>query len=332
MTCAEPLMNPPPTQVAPMVSTPTPKPMSLPASITWIFTSTLCNTHSDQFMGSFAITNICSCCYPLRVVMCIYFTHLLVSPTLYFYLYFYLLCVCFLLPCLPSCPESDLFCCLWNQLCANCAKRPGLWRTVHMPVSTNGDTITVFSSPWALPSFSPWALRGRIWWWQPGPPSSLPLSPQSSPGNADLFQNRENFLFQEWEPGWMWSMISGNVHLAGHHVGDVGVDAGVEGSAQGRISHDALKIVSFLHLQLHSAIHSMPTQLKRVHCLGLKQLWSTDPTLSWDPQLHVSDWCFLGPVERVLQDEPPKQSCWKYQDFESCLWQWHVMFHEKMVE
>ena len=35
------------------------------------------------------------------------------------------------------------------------------------------------------------------------------------------------------------------VHLAGHHVGDVGVDAGVEGSAQGRISHDALKIVSF---------------------------------------------------------------------------------------
>ena len=78
--------------------------------------------------------------------------------------------------------------------------------------------------------------------------------------------------------------------------------------------------------------HSMPTQLKRVHCLGLKQLWSTDPTLSWDPQLHVSDWCFLGPVERVLQDEPPKQSCWLYQDFESCLLQWHVMFHEKMVE
>ena len=58
------------------------------------------------------------------------------------------------------------------------------------------------------------------------------------------------------------------VHLAGHHVGDVGVDAGVEGSAQGRISHDALKIVSFLHLQLHSAAHSMIC----VHCFGLKQL------------------------------------------------------------
>ena len=34
-TCAEPFKKPPPTQVAPMVKTPTPKPMSRPASITW---------------------------------------------------------------------------------------------------------------------------------------------------------------------------------------------------------------------------------------------------------------------------------------------------------
>ena len=35
-TCADPLMKPPPTQVAPIVRTPTPKPMSRPASITCI--------------------------------------------------------------------------------------------------------------------------------------------------------------------------------------------------------------------------------------------------------------------------------------------------------
>ena len=63
---------------------------------------------------------------------------------------------------------------------------------------------------------------------------------------TDLFQNRENVFVPRMRT-WMdviydlWQCV----HLAGHHVGDVGVDAGVEGSAQGRISHDALKIVSF---------------------------------------------------------------------------------------
>ena len=43
-------MNPPPTQVAPIVSTPTPKPMSRPASITWeVFKIKICKVVFNYF-------------------------------------------------------------------------------------------------------------------------------------------------------------------------------------------------------------------------------------------------------------------------------------------